>query len=145
MCTHRSKLQFDGFVASGSVSHKYAAILLLLLRLRQACDHPFLVLGRGSSEAHAALSSVSTADDDIAPVPTPDDSSVEFFKTLYKVFIGSVAGGKPGPQMPAPEMSLADLSQAATPHVREVIETLRVSGSGSQECPVCMDPPVRSY
>ncbi len=51
--THRPSLsvcccfgcfQFDSFVKSGTVLQNYATVLELLLRLRQACNHPFLVL-----------------------------------------------------------------------------------------------------
>ncbi|KAJ9547400.1 hypothetical protein OSB04_019943 [Centaurea solstitialis] len=45
----RSKVQFDQFVAQGKVLHNYANILELLLRLRQCCNHPFLVMSRGDS------------------------------------------------------------------------------------------------
>lgn len=34
---------FQAFAAAGTVNQNYASILLLLLRLRQACDHPLLV------------------------------------------------------------------------------------------------------
>ena len=47
----RSKAEFDGYVASGTLANNYATILTLLLRLRQACDHPFLVLGKSSGSA----------------------------------------------------------------------------------------------
>lgn len=53
----RSKLQFDGIVATGNARTRMTAIWTLLLRLRQTCDHPFLVLGRpdkGSSESDRA-------------------------------------------------------------------------------------------
>ena len=46
----RSKAQFEGFVASGSVLNKYVQVLTLLLRLRQCCDHMFLILGRTRTE-----------------------------------------------------------------------------------------------
>ncbi|XP_024534461.1 DNA repair protein RAD5A isoform X2 [Selaginella moellendorffii] len=52
---HRSKVKFDQFVQEGKVLHNYASILELLLRLRQACDHPFLVLSRGDTEDYADL------------------------------------------------------------------------------------------
>eukprot|EP00958_Prasinococcus_capsulatus_P020557 scaffold2697_cov392-Prasinococcus_capsulatus_cf.AAC.7 len=42
----RSKTKFDKFVAQGRILHNYASILELLLRLRQCCDHPYLVLSR---------------------------------------------------------------------------------------------------
>lgn len=33
----------QAYAAAGTVNQNYANILLMLLRLRQACDHPFLV------------------------------------------------------------------------------------------------------
>ncbi|PKI44138.1 hypothetical protein CRG98_035482 [Punica granatum] len=41
---NRSKAQFDQFVEQGKVLHNYANVLELLLRLRQCCNHPFLVM-----------------------------------------------------------------------------------------------------
>ncbi|ESQ47881.1 hypothetical protein EUTSA_v10020061mg [Eutrema salsugineum] len=40
--------QFKAYAAAGTVSQNYANILLMLLRLRQACDHPELVNGYNS-------------------------------------------------------------------------------------------------
>ncbi|KAL3615824.1 hypothetical protein CASFOL_040118 [Castilleja foliolosa] len=37
--------QFKAYAAAGTVNQNYANILLMLLRLRQACDHPLLVKG----------------------------------------------------------------------------------------------------
>lgn len=45
----KSKIKFDQFVEQGRVLHNYASILELLLRMRQCCDHPFLVLSRGDT------------------------------------------------------------------------------------------------
>ena len=42
--TSSQQVQFDKFVAQGSVLNNYANILELLLRLRQCCNHPFLVI-----------------------------------------------------------------------------------------------------
>ncbi|CAM9793791.1 unnamed protein product, partial [Ectocarpus fasciculatus] len=53
----RSKIEFEGYVAAGTVMKSYIAILTLLLRLRQACNHPFLVLGKGFSLAPSSASS----------------------------------------------------------------------------------------
>lgn len=46
LCNEHIYLQvkFDQFVEQGRVLHNYASILELLLRLRQCCDHPFLVM-----------------------------------------------------------------------------------------------------
>ncbi|XP_074312449.1 DNA repair protein RAD5A [Silene latifolia] len=51
----RSKVKFDKFVEQGKVLHNYASILELLLRLRQCCDHPFLVMSRGDTQDFADL------------------------------------------------------------------------------------------
>ncbi|KAK8448458.1 hypothetical protein SEVIR_7G016600v4 [Setaria viridis] len=51
----RSKVQFDKFVAQGSVHNNYANILELLLRLRQCCNHPFLVFSRADPQKYADL------------------------------------------------------------------------------------------
>ncbi|KAL8112980.1 helicase-like transcription factor CHR28 isoform X3 [Apium graveolens] len=46
-----SRAQFAEYEAAGTVKQNYVNILLMLLRLRQACDHPLLVRGCGSSSA----------------------------------------------------------------------------------------------
>ncbi|KAK9168442.1 hypothetical protein Syun_000582 [Stephania yunnanensis] len=51
----KSKVKFDQFVEQGKVLHNYASILELLLRLRQCCDHPFLVMSRGDTKEFADL------------------------------------------------------------------------------------------
>ncbi|KAK3004469.1 hypothetical protein RJ639_018470 [Escallonia herrerae] len=40
-----SSISFCAYAAAGTLNQNYANILLLLLRLRQACDHPLLVKG----------------------------------------------------------------------------------------------------
>ncbi|KAM0925834.1 hypothetical protein ACQ4PT_003975 [Festuca glaucescens] len=44
-----SREQFKVYAAAGTVKQNYVNILLMLLRLRQACDHPHLVKGHESS------------------------------------------------------------------------------------------------
>ncbi|PWA57475.1 Helicase, C-terminal [Artemisia annua] len=51
-----SRSQFKAYAAAGTVRQNYANILLMLLRLRQACDHPLLVKGLNSE----STSQVST-------------------------------------------------------------------------------------
>ncbi|XP_057462805.1 helicase-like transcription factor CHR28 [Actinidia eriantha] len=43
-----SRAQFAEYAAAGTVKQNYVNILLMLLRLRQACDHPLLVREYGS-------------------------------------------------------------------------------------------------
>ncbi|XP_043689070.1 helicase-like transcription factor CHR28 isoform X2 [Telopea speciosissima] len=44
-----SRAQFKVYAAAGTVRQNYVNILLMLLRLRQACDHPLLVKGFDSN------------------------------------------------------------------------------------------------
>ncbi|OVA13197.1 SNF2-related [Macleaya cordata] len=44
-----SRAQFKVYAAAGTVRQNYVNILLMLLRLRQACDHPLLVKGYDSN------------------------------------------------------------------------------------------------
>uniref|UniRef100_A0A1D1YZL0 Putative ATP-dependent helicase C23E6.02 n=1 Tax=Anthurium amnicola TaxID=1678845 RepID=A0A1D1YZL0_9ARAE len=44
-----SQEKFKGYADAGTVKQNYVNILLMLLRLRQACDHPLLVKGYDSS------------------------------------------------------------------------------------------------
>ncbi|KAM0938919.1 putative DNA helicase chromatin remodeling SNF2 family [Dioscorea sansibarensis] len=55
----KSKVRFDQFVAQGKVLHNYASILELLLRLRQCCNHPFLVMSRGDNQEYADLNKLA--------------------------------------------------------------------------------------
>ncbi|PIN02547.1 Helicase-like transcription factor HLTF/DNA helicase RAD5, DEAD-box superfamily [Handroanthus impetiginosus] len=55
----KSKVKFDQFVEQGRVLHNYASILELLLRLRQCCDHPFLVMSRGDTQDYSDLNKLA--------------------------------------------------------------------------------------
>ncbi|KAJ0970290.1 hypothetical protein J5N97_023167 [Dioscorea zingiberensis] len=55
----KSKVRFDQFVAQGKVLHNYASILELLLRLRQCCNHPFLVMSRGDNQQYSDLNKLA--------------------------------------------------------------------------------------
>ncbi|CAL9069661.1 unnamed protein product [Musa banksii] len=70
----RSKVRFDQFVAQGKVLHNYASILELLLRLRQCCNHPFLVMSRGDTQEYADLNKLARrflVASHLNPLPTP--------------------------------------------------------------------------
>ncbi|KAK4482804.1 hypothetical protein RD792_009974 [Penstemon davidsonii] len=53
----KSKVQFDQLLSEGKVLNNYANILELLLRLRQCCNHPLLVMNsrKGDTEEYADL------------------------------------------------------------------------------------------
>ncbi|XP_022724463.1 helicase-like transcription factor CHR28 isoform X2 [Durio zibethinus] len=54
-----SRAQFKEYAAAGTIKQNYVNILLMLLRLRQACDHPLLVRGFDSNSSWR--SSIETA------------------------------------------------------------------------------------
>ena len=45
----RSRAQYESYLAEGRVLSKYSSVLALLLKLRQACAHPFLALSRSDT------------------------------------------------------------------------------------------------
>ncbi|XVF87540.1 hypothetical protein PTKIN_Ptkin18bG0128400 [Pterospermum kingtungense] len=55
-----SRAQFKEYAAAGTVKQNYVNILLMLLRLRQACNHPLLVRGFDSNSSWK--SSIETAE-----------------------------------------------------------------------------------
>jgi SNF2 family DNA or RNA helicase len=50
---------FQVYAAAGTLKQNYANILLMLLRLRQACDHPLLV--KGNESEHGGDGSIEMA------------------------------------------------------------------------------------
>ncbi|OUS46383.1 P-loop containing nucleoside triphosphate hydrolase protein [Ostreococcus tauri] len=62
-----TRAKFDGFVKKGSVLHNYAHIFELLARLRQACDHPYLVI-------HSKSANVKRDAPDAPKVESPADA-----------------------------------------------------------------------
>ena len=51
------RAKFDGYVKKGSVLHNYAHIFELLSRLRQTCDHPYLVVHSRTKAGRCELNS----------------------------------------------------------------------------------------
>eukprot|EP00271_Cylindrocystis_brebissonii_P023112 TRINITY_DN937_c0_g1_i1.p1 TRINITY_DN937_c0_g1~~TRINITY_DN937_c0_g1_i1.p1 ORF type:complete len:617 (-),score=143.17 TRINITY_DN937_c0_g1_i1:1130-2980(-) len=51
----KSKVKFNSFVEEGKVLNNYVIILELLLRMRQCCDHPYLVMSRSDTSEYADL------------------------------------------------------------------------------------------
>ncbi|KAI3693065.1 hypothetical protein L6452_32893 [Arctium lappa] len=85
----RSKVQFDQFVAQGKVLHNYANILELLLRLRQCCNHPFLVMSRGDSQQFSDLNKLAKRFLDT----NLDSTTPSSYKVPSKAYIEEVVDG----------------------------------------------------
>ncbi|CAL5226040.1 g8852 [Coccomyxa viridis] len=71
----QSQAQFGAYVESGTVLNNYAHIFDLLIRLRQAVDHPYLVVystsGANAAAAQRALAATASASE--APAGAEDD------------------------------------------------------------------------
>ncbi|KAI3696134.1 hypothetical protein L1987_79143 [Smallanthus sonchifolius] len=81
-----SRSRFKEYAAAGTVSQNYANILLMLLRLRQACDHPLLVKGF-SSESVSRLSTRMAKN-------LPKDMQVNLLNLLETLSICSLCSRK---------------------------------------------------
>ncbi|KAJ1400167.1 Zinc finger, RING-type [Sesbania bispinosa] len=73
-----SRSQFKAYAAAGTVNQNYANILLMLLRLRQACDHPLLVKDYDSD--HVGKDSIEMAK------KLPRDLLINLFNCLEATF-----------------------------------------------------------
>ena len=67
---NKSQLTFNRYLKAGSVGRNYSNILVLLLRLRQACCHPHLIrdfaMDTGSSEVNLKVNAEAFAPDVVA-------------------------------------------------------------------------------
>lgn len=68
----RSRTKFGEYVQEGRVLNNYASILEMLLRLRQCCAHPFLVLSRGDTGGGDFDALASKLTPGMAACPTED-------------------------------------------------------------------------
>merc|ERR1711871_429709 len=55
----QSKVEFSTFVQAGTVLNNYAHIFDILIRLRQACDHPYLVIFSEKNKKEGAYQGVA--------------------------------------------------------------------------------------
>lgn len=119
----RSKAEFDGLVATGSANSKYAAIFTLLLRMRQACDSPFLVLSSSDSEDGATPSGGKSSK---AKAISDREYVAQLRDRLFAANSGSAADTD----------SSQSSSQAYLVSTLEDVEKLK-----EQDCPICLDVP----
>ena len=117
---NRSKLNFEAFVASGVGNSSYITFFALLLRLRQTCDHPMLVLGR------------SEANEDVIEL-----TAANYSRLLAEFQMSDVQ------EEPNSESSTNGASQEmkVSTYLKNVIQEIQEQGLDSQECPICLDTP----
>ncbi|KAI9397816.1 hypothetical protein POPTR_003G083400v4 [Populus trichocarpa] len=123
----RSKVQFDEFVAQGKVLHNYASVLELLLRLRQCCNHPFLVMSRADIQRYEELNKYARRF-----VETNSNFSTPRQSAATEACIEEVVEA-------IRHASSATIRQSApTPaYIEEVVEGIR--RGENTECPICME------
>jgi hypothetical protein len=162
----RSKATFQGFEAAGTILNQYAVILSLLLRLRQACNHPYLVLGRrrpkpGSASAGGAADQADEEEGDGAKDGAGLSSAL--VTRLLKRFMqsesalrssssfpeahehaasssSSSAGGGGGSSISVGRGRVqAEAAAVLSPHVLSMISGLKSKGWADEECPICLE------
>ncbi|CAE6481662.1 unnamed protein product [Rhizoctonia solani] len=72
----KTELTLNKFIRAGTVMKNYTSVLLLLLRLRQACDHPSLVSKDFQKDLDAVESRPAKKDDD------EDDELADLFQKM---------------------------------------------------------------
>ncbi|GLE00177.1 hypothetical protein PINS_up008904 [Pythium insidiosum] len=125
----RSRAEFNGFVASGTSMASYVAIFALLLRLRQACDHPLLALGRQSE------STASRKEDKASMLlqRQTNETNEAFFQRIALQLQQETAA--------SPTTGSKDASGSGNAYIQNVLTQIQEEGLDAQECPVCLDAP----
>ncbi|KAH7302007.1 hypothetical protein KP509_23G052300 [Ceratopteris richardii] len=133
----RSKVKFDQFVEQGKVLHNYASILELLLRMRQCCDHPFLVLSRGDTEEFSDLGKLARRFLDGGTPKTENERNIQVSRAYVEEVVDDIRKGNM-PECPICLEAAEDavLTPCAHCMCRECLLASWASGAGGL-CPIC--------
>ncbi|GMF34135.1 unnamed protein product [Phytophthora lilii] len=143
----KSRAEFNGFVASGTAMTSYVAIFALLLRLRQACDHPLLALGKDFEQA--LKPDEKGAEGRKAPPtrssfqPQPNESSEAYYQRIAMQLQKDMQASNRAQLVDSSKDSDDKESSGGgltTSYIQSVIAQVE-DGLESQECPICLDPP----
>lgn len=145
----KSLAEFNGFVATGTTMSSYIAIFALLLRLRQACDHPLLALGRNFEQISTTDGAEANRNTDASLFQAQPNESMD-------AYYGRISAQLKQDMQPATSAAADPIAQArrfrngatSSPggggltqtyidHVLAQVE----GGLDSQECPICLDTP----
>eukprot|EP00965_Chrysotila_dentata_P245449 6206561-Pleurochrysis_carterae.AAC.2 len=135
----RSKTQFETYVAEGKALSNYASVLELLLRLRQACDHPYLAQSRSDTatsktaiERHLRAGGANTSHSN---------------KVLQRMLAKRIDAHRAGKGSAGEGAGADGVEIDAGDGDGEPVEE-QDGGDGSkfdedsrEECPVCLEPP----
>lgn len=87
----RSKVQFDTYVNQGTVLHNYAHVFDLISRLRQAVDHPYLIVYGKEEREGGDGSETSTASNKVV---MPSKSRADSSEDLCYICMDNVSVGE---------------------------------------------------
>ncbi|KAG2975207.1 hypothetical protein PC121_g23463 [Phytophthora cactorum] len=141
----KSRAEFNGFVASGAATTSYVAIFALLLRLRQACDHPLLALGKDFEQALKPDDKNAATSVKSAFQPQQNESSEAYYQRIAAQLQKDMQASSTRAQLIENGNSTDDQESASTggltaSYIQSVIAQVE-DGLDSQECPICLDPP----
>ena len=133
----KSKTEFDQYVSEGTVMSNYVHVFEILLRLRQVCDHPFLIFTRKDVQAKDQMDEAinkflkrydTTANESIYPknplqkLDLHDHYEIEIDEQTHE----------------EKRIEVKRSAKAANPEfLKEQIERLK-KGEGMESCPVCL-------
>ncbi|GMF55895.1 unnamed protein product [Phytophthora fragariaefolia] len=142
----KSRAEFNGFVASGSAMTSYVAIFALLLRLRQACDHPLLALGKDVEQALESVDkkAVSGTAARSAFQPQQNESTEAYYQRIAAQLQKDMQASNRTQLLENGDDSTDKEGGSAggltASYIQSVIAQVE-DGLDSQECPICLDPP----
>ncbi len=125
------------YLITGLALSKYIQILTLLLRLRQTCNHPFLVIGMPKSVGSLSISWIIRAGKKRlgawkSRCKNSFFSKITFFCLFVyqdiKIFVSKY-------------LSRSGVKEMPTHYIKEIEQKLKKSGDDRDECPICLFPP----
>lgn len=143
---NKSRAEFNGFVARGAARTNYIAIFALLLRLRQACDHPLLALGKQVEEARKPDNEKGSAATtfELSFQPHDNESSEAYYQRIAAQLQKDMQTSNRA--QPMGEESTLNNDKSSVPggltssYIESVLAQVE-DGLDTQECPICLDPP----
>eukprot|EP00039_Didymoeca_costata_P003209 m.66023 g.66023 ORF g.66023 m.66023 type:complete len:1105 (-) comp11779_c0_seq2:55-3369(-) len=126
----RSKTKFNEYVTAGSILSNYANILELLLRLRQACDHPLVTVKRGSTQPRN--------DSEEAKSNSPAAHTFADIDDLLKDFLqkSQTSGGANGNGL------TRDFANSVATQLKSALQSDPDNKAAPLECPICLEDPL---
>ncbi|CAH0484480.1 unnamed protein product [Peronospora farinosa] len=145
----KSRAEFNGFVASGTAMTSYVAIFALLLRLRQACDHPLIALGKKFEHAlkrDDKKAGVNTAAQTrLAFQPQQNESREAYYQRIAAQLQTDMQASNCERLLDNGHDVSDDKEGNSTggltaSYIQNVIAQVE-DGLEAHECPICLDPP----